>query len=143
MSERNISRVAIDASVVIKLWSPTPERHVERVEELVSEWIDGRLRFVAPILIELEVLNIASRKWRFDEPALLVLIAALEELQVAGSSPPLERIAHWSTRGLSAYDAAYVAVAEAAGVRLVTDDDQIVAIAPEVAVALGEWSAAA
>ena len=50
--------------------------------------------------------------------------------------PDLARVAHWTARGLTAYDAAYVAVAEANNVALVTDDDLIVATAGEIATAL-------
>jgi predicted nucleic acid-binding protein len=45
-------------------------------------------------------------------------------------------VARWTGRGLTAYDAAYVAVAEAEAVRLVTDDDLIVNVAPEISIAL-------
>jgi predicted nucleic acid-binding protein len=50
--------------------------------------------------------------------------------------PELSRVAYWTARGLTAYDAAYVAVAEANKAPLVTDDDRIVAVADEVATAL-------
>jgi predicted nucleic acid-binding protein len=46
-------------------------------------------------------------------------------------------VARWAANGLTAYDAAYVVVAEQAGVKLITDDEQIVASAPTVAAALG------
>ena len=47
-------------------------------------------------------------------------------------------MARWAANGLTAYDAAYVAVAEHAGAQLITDDEQIVAIAPGVATALSD-----
>ena len=46
------------------------------------------------------------------------------------------RLAHWSAKGLTAYDAAYVALAEQTGARLVTDDAEIVPTAPDLAIAL-------
>jgi len=52
--------------------------------------------------------------------------------------PELARVAYWTARGLTAYDAAYVAVAEADGTRLVTDDDLIVTVAGEIATALAK-----
>ena len=48
------------------------------------------------------------------------------------------RVACWTARGLTAYDSAYVAVAEALETRLITDDDLIVEIATEVAQPLAE-----
>jgi predicted nucleic acid-binding protein len=48
------------------------------------------------------------------------------------------RVAHWTAQGLTAYDGAYVAVAEATGTRLVTDDDLIVEIAKGIAQPLAD-----
>lgn len=67
----------------------------------------------APPTLLLEVLNVAGRKWLVG--------------------PDLPAVARWVGRGLSAYDAAYVAVAEAAGVELVTADRRIVEVAPGIA----------
>jgi predicted nucleic acid-binding protein len=50
--------------------------------------------------------------------------------------PDLSRVARWTARGLSASDAAYVAVAETAEVQLVTDDERILALAPAIATPL-------
>ena len=47
--------------------------------------------------------------------------------------PELQPIASWVARGLTAYDAAYVALAEERGEPLVTDDQAIVAIAGDIA----------
>jgi hypothetical protein len=52
------------------------------------------------------------------------------------SEPDLGRVARWTARGLTAYDAAYVALTDAEALPLVTDDDEIVRVAPEVAFAL-------
>jgi len=49
------------------------------------------------------------------------------------TEPDLAGVAHWTAHGLTACDAAYVAVAEAVGAPLVTDDDLIVDIAGEIA----------
>jgi hypothetical protein len=43
------------------------------------------------------------------------------------------RVALWTARGLTAYDATDVAGAEAYATRLITDDDLIVAVAGELA----------
>ena len=48
----------------------------------------------------------------------------------------LERVADWTSRGLTAYDAAYVAAAEAAAAPLVTDDELVASVAAGVATAL-------
>jgi hypothetical protein len=51
--------------------------------------------------------------------------------------PELSRVAKWAANGLTAYDAAHVAVAEQCAVQRITDDDPIVAGAPKLATALG------
>ena len=64
------------------------------------------------------------------------LATTLEDLGLEVREPKLEGVARWTGRGLTAYDAAYVALAEAEAVKLITDDDLIVAGAPAIATAL-------
>jgi predicted nucleic acid-binding protein len=141
MNEPLAERLAIDATVLLKLFTPVPERNVEQAAALLARWESGGVKFVAPDLLALEALNIAGRRWGFDEPAMLVLLRVLQEFDIAMLAPELERVVRWTSIGLSAYDAAYVAIAEAERVPLVTDDDQIVALAGEHAIALGSLAA--
>jgi len=46
--------------------------------------------------------------------------------------PELQLVASWVARGLTAYDAAYVALAEERDLVLVTDDEAIMEIANEI-----------
>jgi predicted nucleic acid-binding protein len=133
-------RVVVDASVVLKCFSPHAERHSQHAYELLERWEGSRIEFFAPDLLRLEVLNVAARKWHLAAPALFVLMAGIGDLDVQWRAWDAERVAHWTEHGLSAYDAVYVAVAEAEGMPLVTDDDQIVAVAPDLAVPLRAWS---
>jgi predicted nucleic acid-binding protein len=87
----------------------------------------------------LEVLNVGARKWLLGEPALRVLVASIEDLDIELVAADHGRVAAWAARGLSAYDAAYVAVAESANLRLLTDDDQIVDVATDIAVPLADF----
>lgn len=64
------------------------------------------------------------------------LAKSLTDLGFDLEDPDVAAVARWAARGLTAYDAAYVAVAERAAVRLVTDDDEIVRVAPELTTAL-------
>ena len=126
----------LDASVVIKWFRSEGERHVDAARSLRRAFESGALLVVAPSLLQLEIVNVAGRRWGWNETALVDLAAALDDLGFELREPDLERVARWTARGLTAYDAAYVALAEAEGLQLVTDDDRVVARAPQVAVGL-------
>jgi predicted nucleic acid-binding protein len=89
-----------------------------------------------PRLLFLELLNVAGRRWQWPEAALLELGRSLADLGLEVREPGLDSVARWVARGLTAYDAAYVALAEAGGVQLVTDDDLILQVAAGVATPL-------
>lgn len=128
--------VVLDASVVIKWFRAEGERHVEPARALRSAFEAGELIVFAPPLLRLEIVNVAGRRWGWKERALVELAEALDDLGFEFREPDLARVAHWTARGLTAYDGAYVAVAEATGAPLVTDDELIVDAAGELARAL-------
>jgi len=131
-----VNEVVLDASVVIKWFRAEGERHVEAARALRTAFEAGELIVLAPPLLRLEIVDVAGRRWRWGATELAELAAGLDDLGFELSEPDLARVAHWTARGLTAYDAAYVAVAEATHTRLVTDDDLIVATAGQVAQAL-------
>ena len=130
--------VVLDASVVMKWFHADGERHLAQARSLREAFEAGELVVFAPPLLGLEIVNVAGRRWRWDESALVELAAALDEIGFELIEPELVRVAHWTAHGLTAYDAAYVAIAEAAKTRLVTDDDLIVTVAGETAMALAD-----
>ena len=71
------------------------------------------------------------------------LAEALGDLAFEVSDPELPSVASWVSRGLTAYDAAYVALAERRKVALITDDDAIIEVAPGISCALLGGSASA
>lgn len=131
-----MTEIVLDASVVLKWFRADGERHVEPARSLRAAFEAGELIVFAPPLLRLEIVNVAGRRWRWPESALLELAGALDELGFELIEPDLARVACWTARGLTAYDAAYVAVAEAGGTQLVTDDDLLVTIADQIATAL-------
>lgn len=133
-----MSDVVLDASVVIKWFRSEGERHVEPARALRRAFEAGELIVFTPPLLGLEIVNVAGRRWRWDEEPLVDLAAALDELGFEQTEPDLGRVAHWTACGLTAYDGAYVAVAEATGAPLVTDDDLITEIAGGIAKPLAE-----
>jgi predicted nucleic acid-binding protein len=131
-----VSEAVLDASVVAKWFRSDGERHVAQARSVRSEYESGTLVVLAPALLHLELLNVAARRWRWSGTALAELATALDQLGFELLEPELEGVARWAARGLTAYDAAYVALAEANRVQLVTDDDLIVSVARELAVSL-------
>jgi len=132
-----LTEAVLDASVVLKWFRSDGERHLDQAHSLRAAFEAGALVVFAPPLLRLEIVDVAGRRWRWAESALVELATALDELGFELIEPELVRVAYWTARGLTAYDAAYVAVAEAVGTRLVTDDDLVASVATETATALG------
>lgn len=128
----------LDASVVLKWFHREEEVHAEAAGVLRGDFEAGELRVIAPPLLWLEIINVAARRWRWDSSQLEALAASLSELGFELVEPEPETIARWAGRGLTAYDAAYVAVAEETGVPVITDDSQICQLAAELSEPLGE-----
>jgi predicted nucleic acid-binding protein len=131
-----VNELVLDASVVLKWFHRAGERHLEQARSLRAEYERGELLVRAPPLLRLELINVAGRRWLWRQRALVRLALALDRLGFELVEPDLARVARWTARGLTAYDAAYVAVAEAGGVPLVTDDDLVLGLAAPIAEAL-------
>jgi predicted nucleic acid-binding protein len=132
-----VIEVVLDASVVLKWFRTEGERHWQAAREVRDRFEAGRsLTFVPPLLF-IEILNVAGRRWRYAPQPLEQLAATLPRLGFELVDPDLRTIARWTARGLTAYDAAYVAVAEQTGARLITDDDEIIRVAPGLTTSLG------
>ena len=125
-----MSEVVLDASIVARWFGPTadPPSALWR-----SDFEAGQLDITVPALIFLELVNVASRQWRWTEDRLLTLVRRLEDSRFVILDPPLDRIASWAARGLTAYDATYVALAEERGVPLITHDREVLSLATGIA----------
>jgi predicted nucleic acid-binding protein len=137
-TRRAVTEVVLDASVVLKWFRAEGERHDVPARSLRAAFEAGRLVVFAPPLLHLEIVNVAGRRWHWPEAVLVDLAVSLEELSFDVREPELASVARWTARGLTAYVAAYVALAEGEGIRLVTDDDPIVSVAPGIAIALAD-----
>jgi predicted nucleic acid-binding protein len=133
-----VTEVVLDASVVIKWWRADGEGHVDEARGLRAEFEAGDLAVVAPRLLFIEILNAFGRRWRWAEPELVALAEALGSLGIEVEDPDLASVAVWTARGLTAYDASYVALAESRGLDLVTDDAAILTTVPNLARSLFE-----
>ena len=134
-----MSDVVLDASVVLKWFGRRGEQHETQALEVRSAYDAGALTVLTPPLLALEIVNVAGRRWRSDESLLIDLAADVEALGFEVREARLEGIARWTARGLSAYDSAYVALAEETGAKLVTDDTRVLSLASGVTIGLINW----
>jgi len=124
----------LDASIVLTWFiEEGTSLAVRPARRLRGEFESGDLSVVAPTLIHLEVLNVAARRWGWGPDALQELAEALYDLSLDLVEPDLTTVAKWVAAGLTAYDAAYVAVAESAAIPLVTSDETILSVASRIA----------
>jgi len=135
-----VSRVVVDASVVVKWFRTEREPHVVEARALFDAIMTRRMVAVAPTLLFTELLNVAARRWRWERTKLLDLVADLDKLEIAVREPKIADVAEWTARGLSAYDASYVALARAESSNVVTDDTLILKLAPHDAISLEMWA---
>jgi predicted nucleic acid-binding protein len=133
-----VIEAVLDASVVLKWFHRDGERHLEQARSLRAIFEAGQLAVAAPPLLRLEILNVAGRRWNWSAGALVELAGSLDDLGFEFEDPELSRVASWTARGLTAYDAAYVALAEGRATPLITDDDLIVSLAGDLATALAD-----
>jgi predicted nucleic acid-binding protein len=134
-----VRELVLDASVILKWFRSEGEPRADSAHGLRAAFEAGDLVVLAPPLLLLEIVNVAARRWRLEEQPLLELASALQELGLELIEPELTAVARWAARGLTAYDATYVAVAEASSTTLVSDDQLVLSTAPGLTVALDRW----
>lgn len=123
----------LDASVILLWFGRSRERRAVAARRLRAEFERGELAILAPPLLPLEILNVSGRRWSWDAEALIEMAEVLDELALELVQPDLPSVARWVAGGLTAYDAAYVAVAEEASIPLLTFDDEMLRLAAAVA----------
>ncbi len=128
-----MNEVVLDASIVLKWFTAKSEVGSSQARAVRSRYEDGGLFVAVPSLMFLEVVNIAGRRWSWGESQLLELAGALDDLGFDVAEPELRLVAAWTARGLTAYDSAYVALAEERASLLLTDDQRMLDLAPNLA----------
>ncbi|HEY2437635.1 MAG TPA: type II toxin-antitoxin system VapC family toxin, partial [Solirubrobacteraceae bacterium] len=124
--------VVLDASVVLKWFHTEGEENVEAARRVRGEFENGRLQVLAPPLLWLEIINVAARRWRWEPTRLTRMSTVLPDLGFVLAEPALAGVVRWAGKGLTAYDAVHVAVAETAQIELITDDFEIQRVAPDL-----------
>ncbi len=131
MSDSSAGPLVVDASVGVPFVHDEPAS--AEVSRLVHAFRRAGRRLMVPPLFWLEVLNVLGRRYRLGPD---VLLEALAELDAAGIETvefdrPMLLLALDAVvrHGLTAYDAAYLALAEAADAELLTADASLAAAA--------------
>ena len=125
--------IVLDASVLVKWIKEEGEANVLAARALQAQYRRGELGVFVPYLLFLELVNAAARRWGWSPDQLAGLVRVLLEAQLRVGQPALERVAYWAGRGLTAYDACYVALAEDRRTVVITADERILALAGDLA----------
>jgi predicted nucleic acid-binding protein len=129
-----MTELVLDASIVLDWFGDETKAPDGSVRLLRQQFQSGALTVLAPSLLFLEILNVAGREWGWEPHGLLSLATDLDPLGLELEEPELVGVAEWVSRGLTAYDATYVALADRLRIPLVTSDALILKTAPGIAI---------
>jgi predicted nucleic acid-binding protein len=128
--------LVLDASAALTLLRQEPGH------DAVREHLAGRIaagdEILVPGLFWLEVVNVLAVRYRFTPAAIVEAVYELEQLGMAttdvGRPGVLAVVDAVARSGLTAYDAAYLVLAESAGASLLTADADLAVAAGERAI---------
>jgi predicted nucleic acid-binding protein len=125
-----LKRLVLDASVALK-WYLADEGDSAEALDLLNRHISDELEIMAPALLQYEVINglmVARKHGRIREE---IIISAIEGfvklgLRFLALSDHYSRIVYYcKTYSRSAYDASYLALAEAEQIPFITADQRL------------------
>jgi predicted nucleic acid-binding protein len=125
-----LRRVVADASVVLKWYLPDEDQG-QAALDLLSLYLSDDLEIIVPSLLEYEIINalvVAQKRGRIKEGVIISAIEGflnlgIKTVRTAGLYP---RILHFCrVYSRSAYDASYLALAEAEQIHFITADETL------------------
>lgn len=134
----------LDTSVVVR-WFFTDEPLRDEALRVRAAVRDQPRRFVVPHLFVSELTHVLARKSGRDRKFVRIavdLVLRLGTPTLALSESAISSAVDWACRGLSGYDATYVALAEDLGGRWLTADEKAADVAGRRAHRLGSWRSA-
>ena len=132
--------VVIDASVAIALLLDEPE--APEIAQALVRWVTSARHLIVPAHFWLEVVNRIGRVPETTGERMIAAIHRLDSFDIESveSAPPmlLQIIDRIERHGLTAYDAAYLVLAENVGGQLATLDRTLAAAAGSRAITFGD-----
>lgn len=134
------AKLVLDASVAVAI--VRREAGAASAQAALRRAREMNAGLVVPSLFWLEVINALARKHRLPPSVVLEAVAELDslDLETVDLDRPMLLLALdvVARHGLTAYDAAYLALADAANAQLVTADARLAAAAGDRALLIGD-----
>ncbi len=120
--------VVVDASIIVKWF--VEEENSEEARLLRDSYIDGLKELIAPSILPYEVLNALKYSGSFGEEELKEVSQILSDYQMTlyniDGEYAKKTVEYAMRKGITIYDASYVALADQLNTKLYTADERLI-----------------